>query len=64
MDSGYWALYMTDSRSQKSNPEEGCLSTLIESYPHIKALYVDNLLFCKDGKRLISGFSNEKRLPG
>jgi len=56
MDSGYWAQYKTDSKSQKSNPEKGCLSTLIESYPHIKALYVDNLLFCKDGKRLISGF--------
>ena len=31
-----------------SNPNEGCLSTRIESYPHIKVLYVDNLLFCKD----------------
>ena len=46
----------SQQRITKSNPKEGCLSTLIESYPHIKALYVDNLLFCKDSKRLISGF--------
>ncbi len=32
-------------------PKEGYFSTLIESYPHIKVLYVDNLFFCKGSKR-------------